>query len=114
MKKLLPMFLILIVCNISFSQEKKPEFAIQNKGIDTLKIPVFKFYPNPVDDDLFIIGTAKIKSVEIMLKSGKRLAIYDFDKSIIRMNVSDIKAGDYLLKVTDENERQDIKTLIVK
>jgi hypothetical protein len=114
MKKLLPIFLILIVCNISFSQEKKPELPIESVGIENLEEPVFKFYPNPVDDELFVIGTYKIKSIEIVDVLGKVVAIYQFDKSIIRMNVSELKPGMYLLKVIDINDRLDIKKLVVK
>ncbi|MEH6534807.1 MAG: T9SS type A sorting domain-containing protein [Psychroserpens sp.] len=114
MKKALPVFLILIVCNISFSQEKKPELPLENQRIKTTEETVFKFHPNPVEDELFVIGTHKIKSIEIIDALGKSVALYQFDKSIIRMNVSQLKSGIYLLKVIDKNDKQDIKKLVVK
>jgi len=114
MKKALTVFLILIVCNISFSQEKKPELPSENKQLETPKAPVFKCHPNPVEDDLFVIGTHKIKHIEILDVLGKSVALYTYDKSIIRMNLSELKSGIYLLKVTDKNDNQDIKKLIVK
>ncbi len=102
MKRAFTIFFVLIVCNISFSQEKKPEE------------PVFKFHPNPVDDNLFIIGTHKIKSIEIIDALGNSVVFYQFDKSIIRLNLSELKSGIYLLKVIDKYDRQDIKKLVVK
>lgn len=113
MKKAFTVFLILFFCNVSFSQEKKFELTIENQRIETTKEPVFKFHPNPVDDELFVIGTHKIKSIEIMDVLGNSVAQYQFDKSIIRINVSELKNGVYLLKVIDKNDRQDVKKLII-
>lgn len=114
MKNVLTVFLILTVCNISFSQEKKRELSLEKKPIENTEEPVFKFHPNPVEDNLFVIGTHKIKSIEIIDALGNSVALYQFDKSIIRLNLSDLKSGIYLLKVTDKNDRQDIKKLIIK
>ncbi|WP_033959759.1 T9SS type A sorting domain-containing protein [Psychroserpens jangbogonensis] len=114
MKSALTIFSILIVCNISFSQEKKTELALENQTIDEAEEPVFKFHPNPVVDDLFVIGTHKIKSIEIIDAFGTSVALYQFDKSIIRMNLSELKSGIYLLKVIDKHDRQDIKKLVVQ
>ena len=85
MKKVLLVFSILIVCNISFSQELKPELSLEKKPIEDQEEPVFKCYPNPVEEDLFIIGTDKIKSIEIIDVLGNSIAIYQFEKSIIRL-----------------------------
>jgi hypothetical protein len=114
MKKVLSVFSILIVCNISFSQEKKSDLPIENQSVENLEEPVFKFYPNPVDDELFVIGAHKIKTIEVIDALGKSVAIYHFDKSIIRLNVSELKPGIYLLKVIDQKDRLDVKKLVVK
>ena len=114
MKKLLPIFLILIVCNISFSQEKKPESPQENQPLEKPEGPVFNFHPNPVEEDLFILGTYRIKSIEIVDALGKSVVIHQFDKSIIRMNVSSLIPGIYLLKVIDKKDRFDIKKMVVK
>jgi len=114
MRKILTIFSILIVCNISFSQDIKPQLELENKTIEDTQEPVFKFHPNPVEDNLFVIGTHKIKSIEIIDALGKSVAFYQFDKSIIRLNLSDLKSGIYLLKVIDKNDRLDIKKLVVK
>lgn len=114
MNKALSVFLILTACNISFSQEKPLEQPLENKPIEPQEVPVFKFHPNPVEDDLFVIGTHKIKSIEIIDVLGKRVAFYQFDKSIIRMNVAQLESGVYFLKAIDKHNRQDIKKMIVE
>ena len=106
MIKQLSFFLFLIVCNSSFYQEKKP--------IETIKEPVFKFHPNPVEDNLFIVGTNKIISIEFIDELGNIVLHYQFNKSIIRIDLSELKSGIYLLKVVDIKNRQDIKKIVVK
>tara|TARA_R110000868_G_scaffold212549_5_gene462436 strand:+ start:2932 stop:3210 length:279 start_codon:yes stop_codon:yes gene_type:complete len=92
---------------VSFSQEQ----VVKNNLEETT---VFKFYPNPVQDELFVLGTNKIKSIELINVLGKRVAIYHFNKSIIKMDVSDLKSGIYLIQATDENNKQETKRLVVK
>ncbi|WP_248724695.1 T9SS type A sorting domain-containing protein [Seonamhaeicola sp. ML3] len=76
--------------------------------------PVFKCHPNPVEDELYILGTNKIKSVEFIDVLGKRAAIYIYNKSIIKLNVSYLKKGIYIIKVVDEKNRVETKKLVVK
>ncbi len=75
---------------------------------------VFKCHPNPVENDLFIVGTNKIKSIEFIDVLGKRAAIYLFNKSIIKLDVSYLKSGIYLIQVIDENNKVETKKLVVK
>lgn len=114
MKHIRIVFLFLIGSNILFSQQRTAELPIENQRLVAQEDAVFKFHPNPAEDDLFIIGTLKIKRVEIIDVLGKRVALHQFNKSIIRMNISELKSGIYLLKVTDKNKKQSIKKLIVK
>ena len=111
MKMVSSAFLILLVCNLSFSQNKVENDTVKS---NTTKVSVFKLYPNPVQDELFILGTNKIKSIELINALGKREAFYSFNKSIIKMDVSQIKSGIYLIQVIDENNQLEIKRLIVK
>jgi len=106
MKNILIYLLLFFSSNVSFSQEQ---------GKNNLEeTTVFKFYPNPVQDELFILGTNKIKSIELINVLGKRVAIYNFNKSIIKIDVSELKSGFYILHATDENNKQETKRLIVK
>ena len=95
------------ISNMSFAQEQI--------GINNLEdIEVFKFYPNPVQDDLFILGTNKIKSIELINALGTRVAFYHFNKRIIKINVSELKSGKYLIQATDVDNKQETKKLVVK
>lgn len=106
--------LILGVSNVSFSQENTTQLPSGKLLKELKEEPVFRCHPNPVDNQLFVIGTHKIKSIEIIDILGKNVRFYQFDKSIIRLNVSQLQPGIYLLKVIDKNEKQEIKKLIVK
>ena len=114
MKKAITVFSVLMVCNLSFSQEKKSDLPPKNQNIEKLEVPVFKCHPNPADDELFVIGIHKIKSIEILDMLGESVASYHFDKSIIRLNISELNPGIYLLKVIDKTNKQDSKKLVVK
>ena len=108
MKNLCYPFLVLLFCNMSFSQEK---ISIKN---DSIKSSIFKFYPNPAKNSLFILGTHKIKKIEFINNLGKHEAIHHFNRSIIKIDVSDFKKGLYLLKVTNENDKRETKKLVIK
>ena len=107
MKNLFNCLFLFFICNVSFSQEQVGKNNLE-------ETTVFKFYPNPVQDELFVLGTNKIKSIELINVLGKRVAIYHFNKSIIKMDVSDLKSGIYLIQATDENNKQETKRLVVK
>lgn len=81
---------------------------------DSIRNRVFKCYPNPVKDNLFILGTNKLKSIEFINSLGKREAIYQFNRSIVKIDVSGFKKGLYILKVTNEKDSVETKKLIVK
>ncbi len=106
MKNIRYTFLALLICNMSFSQEKIA---------DSIKKPsIFKMHPNPAKDELFVLGTHKIKNIEILNILGKRKANFNFNKSIIKLNISDLTTGVYLIKVIDINDALEIKKLIIK
>ena len=107
MKNMFNCLLLFFICNVSFSQEQ----IGKNNLEETI---VFKFYPNPVQDELYILGTNKIKSIELINVLGKRVAIYNFNKSIIKMDVSELKSGIYLIQAIDENNKHETKKLVVK
>lgn len=110
MKKIICFFSVLMSCNISFSQDIIEEKSIENQT----KQAVFKSHPNPVKDQLFVLGTYKIKTIVFYDVLGKQVAFYQYDKSIIKVNVSDLKAGVYLMKVTDEKDKVAVKRIVKK
>lgn len=73
----------------------------------------FKLYPNPALDYVFIKGTNKLKHINILNQLGKVLLTHDTNKTVINLNISILKPGIYLIKVTDINNRQEVKKLLV-
>ncbi len=120
MKNIRFAFLALLICNLSFSQEKIIDSIKQSniKKVDTtsavLKTSVFKMHPNPAKDKLFVLGTNRIKSIELINVLGKQVAIYHFNKSIIKIDVSQLKKDIYIIKIIDENDKMETKRLVVE
>lgn len=110
MKNVVFFVLVFFISNVSFSQEEKKH---SNTKIDK-KETVFKCYPNPVENELFVLGTHKIKSIAFINVLGNQVAFYQFDKSIIKLNVSELKSGVYLMKVIDEHDTIEVKRLVKK
>lgn len=112
MKYICYVFLIFLACNVSFSQEKTEDSIGVNDTSKTSfnenninKVSVFKFYPNPVVDELFILGTNKIKTIELIDVFGNSVAIYHPNKIVLKIDVTQFVNGTYLLQVTDENNK---------
>lgn len=108
MKNRLCLFIILFVCNLSFSQNETEQVKAKTKS------SIFKFYPNPVQDELYVLGTNKIKTIEFIDVSGKTAEVFHLNKAIIKLDVSQLKSGIYHIKVTDENNDLETKKVIVK
>ncbi|PIA78804.1 hypothetical protein BFR04_04525 [Gaetbulibacter sp. 4G1] len=120
MKNIRFTFLALLICNLSFSQEKRTDSIKKSniKKVDTtstiLKTSLFKMHPNPAKDKLFILGTNRIKSIELINILGKQVATYHFNKSIIKIDVSELKKDIYIIKVIDENDKVETKRLVIE
>lgn len=56
MKNTLCLLLVFLVWNVSFSQEKTENNSVKNENI---KASIFTFYPNPLEDVLFVLSTQK-------------------------------------------------------
>ncbi|WP_299548120.1 T9SS type A sorting domain-containing protein [Seonamhaeicola sp.] len=103
--------LLLFTCHLSFSQQKSDTI---NPLINERSNTVFKCHPNPVESELFILGTHKIKTIEFIDILGKRAALYRFNRSIVKIDVSHLKSGIYLVQAIDEYNKVETKKLIVK
>ncbi|TGV03725.1 hypothetical protein [Flavivirga rizhaonensis] len=102
MKNLFCLLLVFQIYNVSFSQEKTNNNIIE---AGKPKADIFKFHPNPTDNELFVIGTNKIKNIEIIDVLGNTVASYFFNKSIIKIDVSQVK---------NENNKVETKKLIIQ
>lgn len=93
----------------------KTEYGCEiSKTINDVNITdVFKFHPNPASDYVFIMGNRKIKNIAILNAFGKRVVSQQVNKSIMKLNISNLKRGIYLIQVIDINDRRQVKKLIV-
>ena len=74
---------------------------------------VFKFHPNPARETVYIMGLHKIKTIDILNDFGTLVLSHQANKSVTKLNISDLKSGVYLIQVIDINDRRAIKKLIV-
>lgn len=109
-------FLPLIVCNISFSQETLNQNNSKNDSLNSkdlkIKSAIFKSYPNPVETYLYVIGTVRLQTIEFINGSGKTRLFIKVNKAINRLDVSELKKGIYLMKVTNEKNVVEVKRIV--
>ncbi len=74
---------------------------------------VFKFHPNPANSNVFIMGTHDIKTINILNTYGKLVLSHQGNKSVVKLNISELKNGIYLIQVVDVNDRRQVKKIIV-
>ena len=73
-----------------------------------------KFYPNPAKDFVTIENLSKGQRIQLISSSGMILKAIDADaQSILRMEISDLVAGHYLLRIIDEGSSQDFRLLVI-
>ncbi|MEW5675765.1 T9SS type A sorting domain-containing protein [Flavobacterium enshiense] len=70
---------------------------------------LFSVYPNPVKDMLNISYASEITSVEIFNMIGQRVALKSIGSTHGEMNISNLTAGTYIVKVTSEGLTKSIK-----
>ena len=76
------------------------------------KTNVVKFYPNPAANNLYITGNTTQSKVEIYNLVGKQ--VKDYSNVSQSVNVSDLKSGVYLIRLTDVNGKTVISKFIKK
>lgn len=78
-------------------------------GLNDLDLASLKYYPNPVDSELTISYKEAIKSVEVYDILGKQIKTQKFDANDVRLDVSTLSAGTYMVKVHTNTGSQFIK-----
>ena len=99
------------VNSISIKTEHGCEISKTINEVNTTE--VFKFHPNPANSNVFIMGTYDIKTIDILNAYGKLVLSHKGNKSVVKLNVSELKNGIYLIQVVDVNDRRQVKKLIV-
>ena len=86
--------------------------AVQQNGETQLNV-----YPNPTDDILYVeLSGAEIKSVGLYDLQGRVvMGVFNTPQpGIAAINVRNVPAGVYVLRVTDENGREYHRKIVVK
>ncbi|SEH86846.1 Por secretion system C-terminal sorting domain-containing protein [Paenimyroides aquimaris] len=78
-------------------------------GLNDLDLASLKYYPNPTDSELTISYKEAIKSIEVYDLAGKQVKSQQFDSDEVRINVSTLAAGTYMVKVHTDTGSQFIK-----
>lgn len=72
-------------------------------------LPDFRFYPNPVQHTLSINNSSAIDEVEILSVSGKSILTKRINNTHSEIDLSNVSAGFYFLKVKAEGQVKTIK-----
>jgi hypothetical protein len=71
----------------------------------------FDFYPNPVRSILNIESANPISSIQVYDMLGKVVYNKDFDSSNLNINLQELSAGTYLLKVNIDNSYETFRII---
>lgn len=74
-------------------------------------LPNFKFYPNPVQQNLSISNTAVIDEIELFSLSGKSVVAKKINNLHADIDLSGVSTGVYFLKVRSEGTIKSIKII---
>ncbi|WP_081871849.1 GEVED domain-containing protein [Chryseobacterium sp. FH1] len=80
-------------------------------GVSEINKTEFNYYPNPVMDVLNIAGKSNISKVEIFELSGKKVLSQDAKIRNVKLNLSTLISGTYILKVTSSKTTETFKII---
>jgi len=79
-----------------------------SKGLNTST----SIYPNPVNNNLTVAGLVGKSTLKITNTSGKKVWEQNTNATTLSLDISRLKAGTYILSITDETDRIVIKKFI--
>ena len=78
-------------------------------GLNDLDLASLKYYPNPVETELTVSYKAPINSLEVYDLTGKLIKVQTYDSNNVRLDVSSLSSGTYMIKVHTSVGSQFIK-----
>lgn len=82
-----------------------------NLSVDSTDFLSFNYYPNPVTSLLTVTANNAIKNVEVYNLLGSRLITKRFDDSTISIDLNELPASIYMVKVTSEKLSREFKII---
>lgn len=89
-------------------------FAVKVKialGLNDLDLASLKYYPNPVNSELTVTYKDPIKLIEVYDLLGKQVKVQKFDSTDVRVDVSSLSSGTYMMRVQTDSGSQFIKVI---
>ena len=89
-------------------------FAVKVKislGLNDLDLASLKYYPNPVNSELTVTYKDPIKLIEVYDLLGKQVKVQKFDSTDVRLDVSSLSSGTYMMRVQTDSGSQFIKVI---
>lgn len=83
-------------------------------GTVNLKIQKINIYPNPTSEKLFVSTESQLSRYDIYDFAARRISGYNFEKENYTINVSSLRKGIYVLKLTDNEGRSQSTKFIVE
>jgi hypothetical protein len=96
----------------SFSNNPEGNFDIDvttTLAVDTFGTNGFSAYPNPVKNILNISNSTSISKVQVVNLLGQEMIVKSMNETQGKLDVSELSAGTYLVKVTSDNQVKTIK-----
>ena len=87
------------------------EIMIQFLANDSFAFKDLKFSPNPVRDVLLVESKDMIKDVTVFNIMGQKILQQHFESLDLRLSLSQLKAGNYFIKLESDNKSQVIKVI---
>ncbi|WP_309641938.1 T9SS type A sorting domain-containing protein [Flavobacterium sp.] len=87
------------------------EITIQFLANNTFAFKDLKFSPNPVQDILYIQSKDLIQDVTLYNMMGQKILQQNFESLDLRLQLSQLKAGNYFIKLESDNKSQVIKVI---
>lgn len=84
---------------VAFGNNVAKAFYVEPVSVEVAAVAEFSVYPNPVNDVLNVACEAGVANVAIFDVAGRMVKVSNEDV----INVADLKAGLYIVKVTDMN-----------
>ncbi|HUX94383.1 MAG TPA: T9SS type A sorting domain-containing protein [Bacteroidales bacterium] len=81
-------------------------------GIEKNKEVTLSYYPNPVNEKLYLIGSVRIKTVKVFNISGKMIESLTFDSEKVTIDFSELRSDIYILEINGlKDSKKSIKII---
>lgn len=89
------------------------DFIVVQEGLATISPSrsVFEYYPNPVENHLFISGKTPLESFKLYSMSGKKLLSKIFHQKEVKIDLVKFPPGVYFMEVLTNDKKEFIKII---